>query len=338
MDLDRLSHARKIVVTAMLVLAALVILEVGAYFGYHESAAERNAFGFSRDAAFSVEGSEVAISTASSRRFWTQQYPLVKPPGWKRIMVIGDSVIRGATFGDSLTERLRKELDARCAMKAEVWNLASPGYGSRRKAVVVEKALEFHPDLLIYHASLATEFEDSREWERFAAYHSMHPSHWVDQLPFLGRVKLSKLERTYWEWVPEDVRAASQENPLALRLAALASKTDSGYWTPKMLANLDRTVEVALSVGVPMIVLVRATFDPATGRVTDDGLDQAILARYASHPEVTVVSNQELFLSRPDVAGLFYDTSHWTAAGTEVVARALERTVGQLFKGAGKCA
>jgi hypothetical protein len=337
MDLDRLSNARKIVVTALVVLAVLVILEVGAYFGYHESAAERNAFGFSRDAAFSVVGSQVAISTASSRRFWTQQYPQVKPPGWKRVMVIGDSVIRGATLEDSLTEGLRKELQSRCATKAEVWNLASPGYGSRRKAVVVEKALEFHPDLIIYHASLATEYEDGREWERFVTYHSMHPSHWVDQLPFLGRVKLAKLERTYWEWLPEDVRAASLENPLAVRLAAIASKTDSRYWTPKMLANLDRTIGDVSSAGVPIIILVRATFDPATGRVTDDGLDQAIVGRYASHPEVTVVSNQELFLSRPDVSRLFYDTSHWTAAGTDVVARALANSVGRLFNGAGSC-
>jgi hypothetical protein len=222
-------------------------------------------------------------------------------------------------------------------MRTEVWNLSSPGYGSRRKHVVVVKALEFHPDLIIYHAYTGTEYEDSREWERYMEYHSWHPRHWTDQLAFLGRVKLSKLERLYWQWLPEDVRAASLEDPLAMRIAAIASKTDSRYWMPKMLLNLDRTVEEVREAGVPLLILVEATFDPASGRVTDAGLDKAIAERYGSRPGVMVTSNRELFASRPDVSALFADTSHWTSAGMNVVARALGNSVGRFFNGRGSC-
>src|ERR1700674_5798443 len=299
MDLDRLDRAPRIVVPAIVALAALALLELSAYFGFHESSSERNAFGFSRDASFAVDGPFVEISAAASRRFWTQRYPQAKPPGWKRIVVVGDSAARGATLEDSVTGALHRQLSERCAMPTEVWNLSSPGYGSRRKHVVVEKALEYHPDLIIYHAGVTTEYEDSREWERYTEYHSWHPRHWVDQLPFLGRVKLSKVEKLYWQWLPEDVRAASTEDPLQARLAAIASKMDTPYWMPKMLSNLDRTVAEVRQSRVPILILVHADYDPASARISDEGLDKAIMERYAGREGVMVASNRELFSSRP---------------------------------------
>jgi len=337
MDLDRLDYAPKIVVSAIIAIVAVAILEFWAYFGFHESSAERNAFGYSRDASFSVEGPSVAITRSASRSFWAQRYPRARPPGWKRIMVIGDSAARGASLDDSVAGALRRQLSERCAMRAEVWNLSSPGYGSRRKQLVVDKVLEFHPDLIIYHAGVTTEYEDSREWERYTEYHSWHPRHWVDQLPFLGRVKLSKVERLYWQWLPEDVRAASLEDPLAMKMAGIASKTDSRYWTPKMLSNLDRTVEEVREAGVPFLILVHAYLDPSSGRVIDAGLDKAIAERYASRTGVMVVSNRELFLSHPDASVLFFDASHWTSAGMNVVARALGNFVGRLLNGEAGC-
>ena len=337
MDLDRLHYAPKIVVSAIIAVLALAILEFWAYFGFHESSAERNAFGYSRDASFSVEGPIVAITTSASRRFWMQRYPRAKPPGWKRIMVIGDSASRGASLDDSVAEALRRQLSERCVMRTEVWNLSSPGYGSRRKQIVVDKALEFRPDLIIYHAGVTTEYEDSREWERYKEYHSWHPRHWVDQLPFLGRVKLSKVERLYWEWLPDDVRAASLEDPLEVRIAAITSKTDPRYWMPKMLSNLDRTVEEVREAGVPLLILVHAYFDRASARVSDAGLDKAIAERYASRPGVMVVSNRELFSSRPDASALFFDSSHWTSVGMNVVARALGNSAGRLFNNEADC-
>ena len=232
-----------------------------------------------------------------------------------------------------MSEGLRRLLGDRCGIHAEVWNLASPGYGSRRKAVVVRKALEFHPDLVIYHAAVSTEYEDSREWERYVEYHSWHPRHWVDQLPFLGRVKLSKVERLYWEWLPEDVRAAALEDPLEARIAAIASKTDTLYWMPRMLANLDGTVDEVRRSGVPMLIFAPAYFDSRSGNVTDSGLDTAIADRYATRTGIVVVSGRKLFSARAHVATMFRDSSHWTDAGKEMVARGLGEPACRLLKG-----
>jgi len=336
-DLDRLYLAPRLIAPAIVAVGALVVLEVGAYLGWHESPAARNAFGYSRDTAFSVDKSFVQISSAASRRFWTQRYPLVALNGTKRVMLIGDSASRGPSFARSVSEALREQLDARCGIHAEVWNLSSPGYGSRRKEVVVDKALEFRPDLVIYDANVSTEYEDSREWERYLEYHSWHPKRWVDQLPFLGRVKLSKIERWNWEWLPEDVRAASLSEPLDVKIAAIASKTDTAYWTPLMLSNLDRTVDMVRRSGAPMLIFVRSHFDFASGAVVDGGLDREIEERYAPRTGIVVESSRALLSSHGDLKRLFADTSHWTDAGKDVIAGGLVEPVSRLLGSPRRC-
>jgi hypothetical protein len=330
-DLECLVLSPKITVSAAIAVGALAVLEAGAVLFWHESPAERNAFGYSRDAAFTVQASFVSISPAASRSFWRQRYPTATPPHTKRIVLIGDSAARGPSLERSVSEALRRQLDAGCGIRAEVWNLSSPGYGSRRKEIVVDKALEFHPDLVIYDAGVTTEYEDTREWERYLEYHSWHPRHWVDQLPFLGRVKLSKVERLYWEWLPEDVRAASLNEPLSVRISAIASKSNTAYWTPKMLSNLDRTVEEVRRSGAPMLILVRSHFDFSSGRVEDAGLDEEITDRYGHLPGVAVVSSRALLVSHADAVNLFKDSSHWTDAGKDVIARGLAGPASRLL-------
>ena len=337
MDLHQLRFAPKIVVSVIFAIAVLAVFEFWAFFGFDESAMERNAFGFSRDAGFAVDDGYVGIGPAASRRFWPQRFPLLKPPSLRRIVVIGDSVMRGGSLGDSFTEILRTDLGKRCGITAEVWNLSSPGYGSRRKAIVAEKALEFHPDLVIYHAGVTTEYEDSREWERYLDYHSSHPRHWADQLPFLGRVKLLKVERAYWSWLPADVRSAALEDGLENTLAALVSKFDSQYWIPRMLPNLDRTIDEITHEGIPMIVLVHADLDRNAGILLDRGLDKALIEHYRSRPGVAIVSNREIFSSQADISTLFFDSSHWTSSGTDIVVRTMSRLASRALHGSPDC-
>lgn len=337
MDLDRAPLAPKIAAAAVFAAVALVTLELIARFGYHESPADRNAFGYSRDTSFSVRDSVVSISSAASRRLWPQRYPAAAPAGVRRIAVIGDSAARGPSLERSVSEALRRALRSCYGIEAEVWNLSSPGYGSRRKAVIALRALEFRPDLIVYNAGVSTEYEDSREWERYMEYHSWHPRHWVDQLPFLGRVKLSKVERLYWEWLPEDVRNASLENPLAARIAAIASKSNSSYWTPLMLPNLDGTADEVLRSGARLVILVRSHFEFGTGQIDDSGLDYAIERHYASRPGIAVLSERALLSPHVGTTRMFADSSHWTDAGKDVIARGVADTVAKLLGVEGSC-
>lgn len=335
MDLGKLQFGGHVAKAAIAALVVLALLEAIAYWGFDESARDRNAFGFDRDTSFTVEGRDVVIQSAASRRFWSQRYPVRKSINALRVVAIGDSVFRGASLEESVTGSLTHKLSDVCAAPAEVWNLASPGYGSQRKGVVVEKALEFAPDLLVYHAGVTTEYEDSREHARYVEFHSGDPRHWIDQMPFLGRLKLSKLERVYWEWLPAEVRSA--DGRPEERARALRDKFDTAYWTPRMLANLDRTVDEAGRAKVPMVILVHTTFEPRIGRLDDLGLDSVIAKRYAGRAYVTVLSNRELFAHARNVRELFFDASHWTTPGYELVASELARVAPAVLLDSGRC-
>lgn len=335
MDLSRLEYARRVATAAAIAAVALALLEAVAYWGFDESARDRNAFGFDRDTSFVVHGDRVKIETAPSRRFWPQAYAVRKPTDVVRVAAIGDSVFRGGSLEDSVTHALAESLSGACGARAEVWNLSSPGYGSQRKAVVAEKALEFSPDLLVYHAGMTTEYEDSREKARYTEFHSGSPRHWADHLPLLGRLKLAKLERLYWEWLPPEVRAMDER--VEDRAAVLRDKFDTAYWTPRMLATMDGTVERARQARVPLLVLVHAKLDRASGRIDDFGLDATIRERYAHRPGVAVLSTREIFAGAGDPRVLFYDTSHWNPPGYELVAAHLSAAGATLLRSAGRC-
>ena len=327
--------APRIALAAGIAFVVLVTMELIAYFEFDESPANRNAFGYSADAGISVERDVVSIAPTSSRRFWQQKYPRTAPPGVKRIIVVGDSAVRGPSLDASLTQALQDALAKHGGIQAEVWNLSSPGYGSQRKALIMQRALEFAPDLIVYHAGITTEYEDAREWERYLAYHSWHPRHWIDQLPFLGRARLAKLERGYWQMLPESVRADSNEDPLAVRLAAIVSKQDTAFWLPRMLSTLDGTIAQAVQARVPIILVTHVIYDASMRTMKDFGLDQALVERYASQPGVTVLANREVFAKQPDVAALFADSSHWTDAGKDALAAALALEVKRIFRKGG---
>ena len=118
MDLHQLRYAPKIVISVIIATAVLAVFEFWAFFGFDESAVERNSFGFSSDAAFAIDDRYVGIGPAASRRFWPQRFPVVKPPNFRRIVVIGDSVMRGASLEDSFTEILRTDLGKDCGIIA----------------------------------------------------------------------------------------------------------------------------------------------------------------------------------------------------------------------------
>jgi len=312
--------------TALLFAAlALASLELGARILWDESASERNAFGYSLDAGFEVHDGLISIVRAASRSLPPQQFPVRKPPGSRRIVLVGDSILRGRTLDSSVSSRLHGIL-ARCGIAAEVWNLSSPGYGSLRKRILVQKALEFEPDLIVYHANFTTEYEDAREWERKTEYASWHPRHWLDRLPFIGRLRLSKLERLLWNWEPQgDADTAAQEGDLAARLAAIKSKVDAGYWIPRMIPTLEATTRDALSKGVPMVILTRADLR-GDGVIDGFGLDGALRPLLVDS-RLRLLSTREVMSRQADPASLYSDGSHWTAEGHRVMARAIARPV-----------
>jgi hypothetical protein len=314
--LERTDLAPRIVSAVLGALALALALELLAVFAYRQDPSVRLDFGYSPEVAFSVSDGTLHIRPVASRQLWPQSYPVAKTAGVKRIVVIGDSVARAGSYRESFAGQLRERLGS-CA---EVWNLASPGYGSRRKDVVLSKALEFAPDLVIYHANVTTEYEDAREWERREKHASWHPSQWPQKLPLLGRISMSMTEKVYWRWLDPAVRAGFDREGADLD-EALRSKSDVEHWRPLMLENFAVTRERLRTAKVPLIVVVRGDLPVDGGDMTDFGLEEEIGAIARREGFVWVATRD--VARKGDPKSFFADGSHWTPAGHERMAQAL---------------
>ena len=328
--LEHTDLAPRVLRAALLTLLAIVALELLAYYQYRQRPLERMQFGYAKDAGFKEDDGRLLIRRSASRALWDQSYPIAKPAGTVRVMLVGDSILRGGSYEDSAAGRLRRDFE-KCGLPAEVWNLSSPGYGSQRKHIMVQKALEYRPDLVIYQANVTTEYEDTREFERKERHASWHPGFWPEKLPLIGRIALSKNEQVFWKWLDREVRSGLDPAGADLE-QALRSKSDIDYWMPRMLAHFEKTTGLLKEAKVPFLVLARASLVDDTADMTDFGLEREIGAR-AVKEGFAWLSTREIF-SHGDARKYFFDGTHWTHAGHELVGAALRaETLKLLGKG-----
>jgi hypothetical protein len=119
--------------------------------------------------------------------FGIRDYPgrsIAKPPGTKRVVVIGDSVgfgfcINGSPLPvkDTIPKILEQNLTDTHGMKVEVWNLSVSGYNAvEESAFFAMKGRELNPDLVVvlncrndyYDASFEVlKLSEKDEWKNF---------------------------------------------------------------------------------------------------------------------------------------------------------------------------
>lgn len=91
--------------------------------------------------------------TPSRRRFFSDEsFPAVKPPGTKRVFVIGESTVAGEPFGKptAFPTWLQVALDATDGEHTwDVINCGGVSYASYRLAPIVEECLTYEPDLIV---------------------------------------------------------------------------------------------------------------------------------------------------------------------------------------------
>lgn len=81
-----------------------------------------------------------------------REYPLRKPPGVRRVLVLGDSFSFAGKVAleQTFARRLESLLNAAQPGRYQVLNLAVPGYNSRQEMLALgERGLAFEPDLVI---------------------------------------------------------------------------------------------------------------------------------------------------------------------------------------------
>jgi hypothetical protein len=99
------------------------------------------------------------IATVNEDGYRGARHPFEKPPGRKRVVMVGDSIGYGAgvddreTFG-ALLESQHPDL--------EVVNLSVGGYGTDQELIKLERqGLRYHPDVVVLHFCLFSDFTDN---------------------------------------------------------------------------------------------------------------------------------------------------------------------------------
>lgn len=90
-----------------------------------------------------------------------------KPPGVKRVAVLGDSFTWGIGASD---DELYVNLLGKALANTEVLNFGVSGYGPVHYHLLTEKVLAFEPDAVVIGFCLGNDFVDSVLWRRYRYY------------------------------------------------------------------------------------------------------------------------------------------------------------------------
>jgi hypothetical protein len=321
---------KKLITPAFLmVVCLLVLVEMGARLFFAQDISGRFAYGYDPQAGFDEHrDGTVELFRAGGRRFHPQSFQRRRPAGTFRIFVVGDSVPRGPSYKEAYPWLLGEELK-QMHVQAESINLAVPGYGARRCQIVLKKALEFEPSLVILHVNDANKWEDEREWRRSQEFNGWHPQHWLMKIFIFRRLYEAKMEKVFWPLVPEEIRLKYAANDADAQVAA---SQDPGEIAARIkLARETTAANVALVQGgnIPLLLVTQCRLEEDAGRrvvLRDHGLDE--LADSLTRPGVYHISMKQVFSRVPDFKAYFANFSgHLKESGHLLLARAIVRKI-----------
>lgn len=281
-------------------------------YGYHPTA------GF-----YETQDGQVELQRSGGRRFFPQTFAKQRPNGKYRVMVIGDSVARGKSVAQSYTGQLEKELRAQ-GIQAECFNLALPGFGSRRKDLVLQQVMNYQPDLVILHVGATNEYEDEREWRRRTDFNSPHPKNWLMRSLVLRQFYEMKTEKLYWQWLPLAVRNQNGGTGDAdAELRASADDATQKAWQTQVETVTAQGVQRLQAAGIRTVLVTQATRrkTPQGTYTLDDTAVDAWTTRLLG-PTVAKLPMKTVFT--PEQATTLYtDSSHVRPEGHTLLAQAL---------------
>lgn len=308
-----------------LALGLLLAAELGVRLFLPHDVSGRFSYGYDQDSGFvASRDGRVNLVRAGGRRFHPQQFDRQRPPDTLRLMVIGDSVPRGPNLEAAYARQLQHLLQAR-GLRAEVINLALPGFGVRRSQLVLRQALNYDPSLIILHLNDSNEFEDEREYRRSQDFQSWHPRHWPMKIFILARAYELKTEKILWRLLPERLRQQSAASDADAEVQASLDSATQAAWRQRVWETTAETVALARRQGLPVILVTQGALvrgeAAAADRLDDHGLDA--LAQSLQGAGVTVLSMKELFSARHPSRAYFTDSAHLTPQGHQIMAAAL---------------
>ena len=315
---------RLITPACLVVICLLVLAEVGARLFFAHDISGRFDYGYNPQAGFDEHrDGTVELFRAGGRRFYPQTFKQQRPPGMFRIFTVGDSVPRGPSLKGAYPWLVGRELRQH-DIQAESINLAVPGYGARRCRIVLKKALEYHPSLVILHFDDYNKWEDEREWRRSQEFKGWHPRHWLMKLFIFRRLYEAKMEKVFWPLVPEEVRLRYALNDADAQVAAGADPKEVAARIKLAYDTAVKNVAMVRARGIPIILITQCRLAEDAHHhlyLNDHGLDA--LGESLAGPGVYHISMKDV-LSGKDIKQIFANFSgHLHRDGHQLLAQAI---------------
>jgi len=315
---------RLITPACLMVICLLGLAELGARIFFAQDISGRFDYGYNPQAGFAEHpDGTVELFRAGGRRFYPQEFQRQRPPGVFRIMVVGDSVPRGHSLKEAYPWFLAEELRQH-EVRAESINLAVPGYGARRCQIVLQKALEYDPSLIILHFDDYNKWEDEREWRRSQEFKGWHPRHWLMKVFIFRRLYEAKLEKVFWTLLPEEIRLRYAANDADAQVAAGADPQEVAARIQLAYDTAVENVALVRARHIPVILVTQCRLEEDARHrlyLTDHGLDA--LGESLAGPGIYHVSMKEV-LSGKDIKQTFTNLSgHLRQEGHQLLARAI---------------
>lgn len=305
----------------MLLLLAGSELIVRGFFARNMSG--RFEYGYHPTAGF-VENQDgtVSLVRAGGRRFFPQRFSRRRPAGTFRVLVVGDSVPRGPSVAASYPGRIAGKLQA-LGIQAESYNMGVAGNGARRSQIILRKALDYEPSVVVLHVNNSNEYEDEREFKRAQEFKSWSPKNWLMKSLLVHRLHEAKTEQMFWKWLPGEVRILGAPTDADAEVQASQNLAKIREWDERVRQHTAASVALARDRGVPILLVAqtRCRQDASGHYALDDmGLDRMLLPFIGKG--VYFLSMKEVF-QETDFAPLFGDQAHLRLAGHERMAEAV---------------
>jgi hypothetical protein len=326
---------KRLVTPAFLVIICLLgLAELVARVFFPLDISGRFEYGYNLQAGFDEHANGVVeLVRAGGRRFHPQKFMKHRPPGTFRVFVVGDSVPRGPGLRRAYPWLLGAEL-RQGGIQSEVINLAVPGYGPRRCQVVLRKALEFEPSLVILHINDTNKWEDEREWRRAQEFKSWHPQNWLMKVFIFRRLYEAKNEKLFWNLIPEEIRVKYAANDADAKVALAADPKEIAARIELAREKTAENVALLQRQGVPALLLTQCCLDQVPClRLNDHGLDALVTPLLGAG--VYHLSMKEVFARVQDCRPYFAGYNHLQPSGHRLLAQAIFGKIAQERTGLG---
>lgn len=266
--------------------------------------------------------------------FHDDDFPLAKPAGEFRAVVLGDSIVMGhgvsedETFSNQLEDRLSARWQG--LRSVQIIDAGVQGYGTAQYPEALRRALRFAPQLVVVgfcmNDVLGPYMADPARGGTWHAFRQVAETtnpvlSWLTTESGFGRLALAL--RSRWS-TPEHLRRKQRYS-----VEWMAANTGKDAFLEqewrRVLGELDALYAEARRAGLPVVLLVFAhTFQLGHPELQEP---QRVVARHAAERGVPLLDVGALFERRrqADATPLYLDDNHFVPHGHAVVAAALEQ-------------